>query len=172
MGPQRWWRASLRGAFDWCQCLRGFCPFIMYVLPPPAGNRDDRRADGRCSNGSQQDPARDRLTSSDIWCPRTNALFRPFLVRIASVGRIGIRLSRRSAVVQSDERGRTHHPDITGIIQLYPLPFIYTVRSDLCEHLPTCGSAAIVRIQYPNMEKRVRLARFTRISARKSPIFD
>jgi len=35
-----------------------------------------------------------------------------------------------------------------GIIQLYPLPFIYTVRSDLCEHLPTCGSAAIVRNQY------------------------
>jgi len=55
----------------------------------------------------------------------------------------------------------------TGIIQLYPLPFIYTVRSDLREHLPTCGSAAIVRIQYPNMEKRVRLAGFTRIAARK-----
>jgi len=53
------------------------------------------------------------------------------------------------------------------VIQLYPLPFVYTVRSDLCEQLPTCGSAAIVRIQYPNMEKRVRLAGFTRISARK-----
>ena len=56
---------------------------------------------------------------------------------------------------------------LTGIIQLYPLPFVDTVRSDLCEHLPTCGSAAIVRFQYPNMEKRVRLAGFTRISARK-----
>jgi len=55
----------------------------------------------------------------------------------------------------------------TGIIQLYPLSFVYTVRSDLCEHRPTCGSAAIVRIQYPNMEKRVRLAGFIRISARK-----
>jgi len=55
----------------------------------------------------------------------------------------------------------------TVIIQLYPMPFVYTVRSDFCEHLPTCGSAAIVRIQYPNMEKRVRLAAFTRISARK-----
>jgi len=56
----------------------------------------------------------------------------------------------------------------TGNIQLYPLPFVYSVRSDLCEHLPTCGSAAIVRIQYPNMEKRVRLAGFTRILARKN----
>ena len=41
----------------------------------------------------------------------------------------------------------------TGIIQLYPLPHVYTVRSDLCEHLPTCGSAAIVRIQYQHEEK-------------------
>jgi len=64
---------------------------------------------------------------------------------------------------------RNHGQSASGtvIIQLYPLPFVYTVRSDFCEHLPTCGSAAIVRIQYPNMEKRVRLAGFTRISARK-----
>jgi len=62
-------------------------------------------------------------------------------------------------------------PGGTGIIQLYPLPFVYTVTSDLCRHLPTCGSAAIVRIQDPNMEKRVRLAGLTRISARKIPLF-
>jgi len=59
-------------------------------------------------------------------------------------------------------------PSAKDIIQLYPLPFVYTVRSDICEHLPTCGSAAIVRIQYPNMEKRVRLAGFTRISVRNN----
>jgi len=75
---------------------------------------------------------------------------------------------RRSGVsVVTGAGSRAAGGSSTGIIQLYPLPFVYTVRSDLCEHLPTCGSAAIVRIQYPNMEKRVRLAGFTRISARK-----
>ena len=35
--------------------------------------------------------SRSKLRSSDIGCPRTNALFRPFLIRIASTGRIDIR---------------------------------------------------------------------------------
>ena len=88
-------------------------------------------------------------------------------------------LIKRSRSVSETAASAVHHTSFsggprdssaelgtTGIIQLYPLPYVYTVRSDLCEHLPTSGSAAIVRIQYPNMEKRVRLAGFTRISAR------
>jgi len=64
----------------------------------------------------------------------------------------------------ADARGQVQR---TGITQLYALPFVYTVRSDLSGHLPNCGSAAIVRIQYPNIEKRVLLVGFTRMSARK-----
>ena len=55
------------------------------------------------TRGGRWAPRRGRwqaAPSSQIGCPRTNALFCPVLVRIASTGRIDIRQPQRSAVVR------------------------------------------------------------------------
>ena len=176
----------MRAGLEWAHVLCAHGPHPLWRTVGPYNRRPEatRRAQPHPGHTPSRRPgnAHDLHWRTARWSPSDIKLSQPHIVSAwgtaphdTSTGRcaahvIGFRQMIGPPVsdrMMAREDVSTAVASATDIIQLYPLPFVYTVRNDLCEHLPTCGSAAIVRIQYPNMEKRVRLAGFERISARK-----